>query len=462
MIAEFRLPDLGEGLPEAEIVHWLVAEGDEVALNQTIAEVETAKAIVELPSPYAGVVAAVHHAEGEVVAVGEVILAVEVAGGDDVLPNLVGYGAAPRSDERPRRRTRGAPTAVLERVSRAPHDDLPDERHDGGDAAGGRADAGAEATEPAVRPRSTPPVRARARELGVDLSQLTGTGADGLITRDDVERAAAATVAAPAQAPVQAAAATAPVDTVPTASAADDARGGAGDHDDQHIPVRGVRKQTAAAMVQSAFTAPHVTCFLDVDVTASMRLVDDLRADRELAGHRIGILALAARATCLALRRHGDLNARWDGEHDEIVRYRHVGLGIAVATDRGLLVPHVPEADRMDLTELADALGALAERARTGRSSLAEMTGGTFSLTNFGVFGVDAGTPILPPGQSGILGLGAVRRRPWEHEGELALREVMTLSLSFDHRVADGAEGSRLLAAIGALLRDPGRALLYA
>ncbi|RLK49560.1 dihydrolipoamide acetyltransferase family protein [Microbacterium telephonicum] len=445
MIAEFRLPDLGEGLPEAEIVSWHVAEGDTVALNQTIADVETAKAIVEIPSPYAGTVTALRHAEGDVVPVGEVILAVEVAAGDDdVLPNLVGYGAAPRSDARPRRRARGAgaATAVVEAGSRAPHDDLPPDA--------------SPLTGPVERPRSTPPVRTLARELGVDLAAVAGTGPDGLIVRADVERAAAAAT------PVRTSGPDSVAGSEVAASARSEREVPVGpDVREVRIPVRGVRKQTAAAMVASAFTAPHVTCFLDVDVTGSLRLLDELRADPALEGRRLGILALAARATCLALGRHGDLNARFEVEASEIVQYRHVDLGIAVATERGLIVPHIPDAQRLGLVELSDALGSLAERARAGRSGVAELSGGTFSITNFGVFGVDSGTPILPPGQSGILGLGAVRRRPWEHEGELALRDVMTLSLSFDHRVADGAEGSRLLAAIGGLLRDPARALLY-
>ncbi len=432
MIAEFRLPDLGEGLPEAEIVSWHVAAGDTVALNQTIAEVETAKAIVEIPSPYAGTVTALRRAEGDIVPVGEVILAVEVAGGDDdVLPNLVGYGAAPRSGDRPRRRARGA-TSLIEAPSLAPHDGV-----SGEDAAHDVA------ALPVERPRSTPPVRARARELGVDLAVVVGTGRDGLITREDVERAAGPAI---------------PLEVADGAHA--DAGAGARPPEER-VPVRGVRKRTAAAMVASAFSAPHVTCFLDVDVTASLRLIDDLRADPALAGHRIGILALAARATCLALARFGDLNARFDAEAAEIVRFGRVDLGIAVATDRGLVVPHVPDAGALGLVDLADALGALAARAREGRASVAELAGGTFSITNFGVFGVDSGTPIIPPGQAGILGLGAVRRRPWEHEGEVALRDVMTLSLSFDHRVADGAEGSRLLAAIGELLAAPARAMLY-
>jgi pyruvate dehydrogenase E2 component (dihydrolipoamide acetyltransferase) len=454
---EFRLPDLGEGLPEAELVQWLVAEGDEVALNQTIAEVETAKAVVELPSPHAGVVRVLHAAAGDVVEVGSPLISFDVAGEDSAAPasppargdveagasdadaggddaggpNLVGYGAAPRGGDRPRRRTRsGAPrphvsadTAVLEA---APHDDI-------------RLLAPLEPLQ--ERPRSTPPVRKLAKDLGIDLALVPGTGADGLITRDDVHDFAARMTAAPEVSP---AAATAP----------------ASEGAETRIPIRGVRKHTADAMVRSAFTAPHVTVFLTVDVTATSELVASLRADRALAEHRIGVLAVAAKAVCLALKQHPTLNSRWDGEAGEIVQYHDVHLGIAAATERGLVVPNIRHADRMSLPALADAIRDLAQTARAGKTSPAAMQGGTFSITNVGVFGVDAGTPILNPGEAGILALGAVRRQPWEHGGEIALRDVVTLALSFDHRLVDGEQGSRFLADVAAVLREPGRAML--
>jgi len=472
VIAEFRLPDLGEGLPEAEIVHWHVAPGDAVELNQTIAEVETAKAIVDLPSPFAGVVREVRHSAGDVVAVGEFLISFEVAGAadatapdatapdasapdphaaaagqsrtaapaevsaapsadDDVqTPNLVGYGAAPRTSARPQRRTRGgrpaagADTAVL---AAAPHDAVapsaPEQaRHE--------------------RPRSTPPVRKLAKDLGVDLALVAASGAHGVITRADVEAhalravdGASAGIAAPA-----------PTESTPSR--------------ETRIPIRGVRKATAAAMVRSAFTAPHVTTFVTVDVTETMRLIEALRADRRLEGHRIGVLAVVAKAVCLALSRHPELNSHWDEQAGEIVRFGYVNLGIAAATERGLVVPNIKDADALDLVALSDALGDLARVAREGRAGLDQLSGGTFSITNFGVFGVDAGTPILNPGEAGILGLGAVRRQPWEHEGAIALREVMTLSLSFDHRLADGEQGSRFLREVADVLREPGRAML--
>jgi len=444
MIAEFRLPDLGEGLTEAEVVQWLVAPGDTVTLNQTLAEVETAKAIVELPSPYEGTVSSLHADAGQVVAVGAPLIAFDVDGADDDAPeasdageksqpNLVGYGAAPSQSGRPARRARrvgvsaAADTAVLEA---APHDARPT------------------ATVETVveRPRSTPPVRAYAKRLGVDLVLVAAEVGDRVITRADIdayaERVGISTESS------------AHVDVPESAAALSP-----GDRE-LRIPIRGVRKHTAAAMVQSAFTAPHVTVFLTVDVTATMELIASLREDRALTEHRIGPLAVVAKAACLALARTPGLNSHWDEQAGEIVQYNYVDLGIAAATDRGLIVPNIRDAEQMTLVELADALKALAETARSGKTSPADLAGGTFSISNVGVFGVDAGTPILPPGQSGILAVGAVRRQPWEHNGEIALRQVMTLSLSFDHRLVDGAEGARFLKDVADVLEEPGRAML--
>jgi pyruvate dehydrogenase E2 component (dihydrolipoamide acetyltransferase) len=468
MAQDFRLPDLGEGLPEAELVQWLVAEGDTVALNQTIAEVETAKAVVELPSPHAGTVTKLHAAAGDVITVGSVLIsfdtgeadapapaaaaphavgapeatapaqvsaepesAAETAGTE---PNLVGYGAAPRNGDRPKRRARTAgtravtsDTAVLEA---APHDAI---------------QLGDIAERPIERPRSTPPVRKLAKQLGVDLALVEATGATGIITRADVEAYAArvstgvpTTATSPAFAPR------------PEATADRVTR----------TPIRGVRRATAEAMVRSAFTAPHVTTFLTVDVTATSELLASLKADKSLQGHRIGILAVAAKAVCLALARHPGLNSRWDDDPGEIVEHHYVNLGIAAATGRGLVVPNIREAQDLTLVELADAIRGLAETARAGKTAPGDMRGGTFSITNVGVFGVDAGTPIINPGEAGILALGAVRRQPWEHRGEIALRDVMTLALSFDHRLVDGEQGSRFLAEVADILREPGRAML--
>lgn len=493
---EFRLPDLGEGLTESDIVIWHVHAGDRVELNQVIAEVETAKALVDLPSPYAGVVATLHAVEGQTVNVGDPIVTFEVddpaaAGdrtrtgptsppaaepgdarrpearvplnpglGDDeragdvevgpagadardvVEPNLVGYGARPDSTGRPARRRRLGSRALPE---------------DPGSPERSTAPSGQAATE---RPRSTPPVRALAKKLGVHLERVEGTGPGGLITRADVLAAVSCHR-----------------DVAPSHVATP---GGDG-HRDRHVgaspvipttgpatavervPVRGVRKHTAAAMVASAFTAPHATVFLTVDVTRSVELLDRLRTHRLARDSRVTVLALVARALCVSLARHPALNSAWHDLPDgsaEIWRHHDVHLGIAVATDRGLVVPHVPHADALDLPALADALVELTATARAGRTPPERLTGGTITITNVGVFGVDAGTPILVPGEAAILGLGAVRRQPWEHEGEVALRDVATLSLSFDHRVVDGEQGARFLADLGALLEDPGLALL--
>ena len=464
MTVEFRLPDLGEGLPEAELVQWLVKEGDAVALNQTIAEVETAKAVVELPSPHAGVVSALHAQPGDVVEVGSVLIAFDVEGEDAApaapaasastaeqpedeeeksAPNLVGYGAAPRKSGRPQRRTRASGASASSRISdtavleAAPHDALPAADID---------------EAPLERPKSTPPVRRLAKDLGIDLVLVEPTGDNGIITRVDVEAYAERAGMAGA-----AASAVDEAEAVPDTAAA---LAGADGERERRTPIRGVRRHTAEAMVRSAFTAPHVTTFLTVDVTATMELIASMKADRALQGHRIGILAVAAKAVCLALKANPELNSRWDEPAGEIVEYGYVNLGIAAATGRGLIVPNIRDADRLTLVELADAIGELAETARSGRTSPAEMMGGTFSITNVGVFGVDTGTPIINPGEAGILALGAVRRQPWEHRGEIALRDVMTLSVSFDHRLVDGAQGSRFLKDVGDVLREPGRAML--
>ncbi len=356
MIEDFRLPDLGEGLPEAELVSWLVAEGDEVTLNQTIAEVETAKAVVELPSPHAGVVRTLHAAAGDVIAVGSVLISFDLGGADapapvaadatteadteKAPPNLVGYGAAPRASGRPQRRARAtasagpssAETAVLEA---APHDAI-------------RFTESVE--EVLERPRSTPPVRKLAKDLGVDLVLVTPSGTAGLITRADVLGYAE-----------QAGKTAEPVSTAPSPSPT-----AVVTERTTRTPIRGVRKHTAAAMVRSAFTAPHVTTFLTCDVTASSELVASLKSDRALEGHRIGIMAVAAKAVCLALTRHPGLNSSWDEENGEIVEHHYVNLGIAAATGRGLVVPNIRDADAMTLVEMADAISTLAETRAIG------------------------------------------------------------------------------------------------
>jgi len=484
MTEEFRLPDLGEGLPEAEIVQWHVAEGDEVALNQTIAEVETAKAIVEIPSPYAGTVQSLHAAAGDVVAVGAPLVSFAVAGegpapsrpaefasstpvptgaerrvGDELretapeeapraTPNLVGYGAAPTTATRPRRRARAAGGTVTLDVDTAVREAAP---HD--------AVRTGPIELPLERPRSTPPVRKLAKDLGIDLVLVAAAHPGETVTRAHVEEYAAraprtvpSSTVSPAETCSDRVTRTVPSSTVPPATTRSDRV--------TRVPIRGVRRHTAAAMVQSAFTAPHATTFLTLDVTATTELLASLKSDRALDGHRIGVLAIVAKAVCLALGRTPALNARWDEGAGEIIEHHYVNLGIAAATERGLVVPVIPDADILPLVDLADAIAELAATARAGRTAPAAMTGGTFSITNVGVFGVDAGTPILNPGEAGILAVGAVRRTPWEHHGEMALRDVLTLSLSFDHRLVDGAEAARFLTDVAGVLREPGRAML--
>jgi len=450
MIKEFRLPDLGEGLTESEILSWKVAVGDTVALNQVIAEVETAKAVVELPSPFAGVITALHEQPGTVVEVGKPIVSFEVEGDDGEPagggpapaeaakrePNLVGYGAVLEATGRPVRRARtfASPAASPAGAAQPAPAAVP-------------AETSPEPVVPAERPRSTPPVRKLAKDLGVELTAVPGSGAGGLITREDVQNFAGGgehPAAAPALAGAEAA-----------GSAGTSAPG----QRETRTPIKGVRKLTAAAMVSSAFTAPHATEFLTVDVTPTMELLARLKASRAFEGLKLTPLTLVAKALLIALGRQPSLNSRWDEANQEIVQFNYVNLGIAAATPRGLTVPNIKDAERMSLAELSAALTALTETARAGKTSPAELSGGTISITNIGVFGIDAGTPILNPGEAAILAMGAVRKMPWEFQDEVVLRQVMTLSLSFDHRLVDGEQGSRFLADIGAVLADPGMVL---
>ncbi|SNS86146.1 pyruvate dehydrogenase E2 component (dihydrolipoamide acetyltransferase) [Geodermatophilus pulveris] len=490
MLRQFMLPDVGEGLTEGEILHWLVAVGDTVTVNQPLCEVETAKAAVELPSPWAGTVTALLHEAGSTVDVGTPIITIDTGGGDVPAPApapdraadaepaagliggaapggrtavLVGYG--PRTTEARRRPRRGAPppsrpaarvpgadygSGGQERpplLATAPDMTTKPVRH-GGLEVGRQAEANAAGGESVTalsaapgrgraRPLAKPPVRKLAKDLGVDLTALTGSGPGGVITRADVHQAAAA----PAS-----------VTELPSAAAT------AGE---QRIPVRGVRKHTAAAMVASAFTAPHVTEFLTVDVTRMLKLRSRLAARPEFAGVRVSPLLFAAKAVLLAAGRHPMVNSSWDEAAQEIVVHGQVNLGIAAATPRGLLVPNVKDAGRLSLVELATALAQLTETARAGRTAPEDMTGGTITITNVGVFGVDTGTPILNPGESAILAFGAIREMPWVHKGKVRPRQVTQLALSFDHRVIDGELGSRFLADVGALMSDPGTALAF-
>jgi 2-oxoisovalerate dehydrogenase E2 component (dihydrolipoyl transacylase) len=474
MLKVFNLPDLGEGLTESELLDWKVSVGDRVTVNQVLAEVETAKAVVELSSPFEGTITALHGEPGAVVAVGAPIVSFDLPGepgqdepdggaparADGRVPTLVGYGAAADGVGRPARRARaggaapGVPTAPAQT---APGQVTPAQAAPTRPAPPVQPAVRARPTPPAPgpavlpgapgeRPRSTPPVRKLAKDLGLDLATVTGTGAGGVVTRDDVMRAADG--GRPASGPA----------TVP-APAATAVRTLGGRPRTEEEPIRSVRKATAAAMSASAFTAPHVTEFLTVDATESLELLAGLKGHRDFRDLKLTPLTLVARAACLALERTPELNARWDGENGRILRQNYVNLGIAAATPRGLMVPNVKDAQALDLAGLAREVATLTGAAREGALTPEQLTGGTFTLTNVGVFGVDAGTPIINPGEAGILALGQVRRTPWEYRGEIALRQVITLSLSFDHRLVDGEQGSRFLADVGAVLRQPGMAL---
>jgi 2-oxoisovalerate dehydrogenase E2 component (dihydrolipoyl transacylase) len=436
-LKRFNLPDVGEGLTEADIVKWHVKPGDTVEVNQTILEIETAKAVVELPCPYEGTVTELLVEEGATVDVGVPIITVDVGGapvaapppesahepgtegslapkvdpsapGQKRVPVLVGYGVKPGSTSRRPRKPREA----------------------------GRR--GTTAPPEAPRPTATrsaqvlakPPVRKLAKDLGLDLTGIAGTGPQGSITREDVQRVAGA----------------------PERPAA---RG------EERVPIKGVRKATAAAMVRSAFTAPHVTEWLQVDVTETVNAVRRLRDLPDFADLKLSPLLLVAKALLVAVRRNALVNSAWDEEAQEIVVKHYVNLGIAVATDRGLIVPNIKDAHELSLPDLARALADLTATTRAGKATPRDLSGGTITITNVGVFGVDAGTPILTPGESAILAFGQIREMPWVHEGEIKVRNVTTLALSFDHRIVDGELGSTVLREVGAMLEDPTRMLAW-
>lgn len=479
-VREFKMPDVGEGLTEAEILKWYVQVGDTVTDGQVVCEVETAKAAVELPIPYDGVVHALHFPEGTTVDVGTPIIAVGVAGAAPAeaevpaqaapaaepqqaeeaepqgrQPVLVGYGV---STSATKRRPRKGQEVTVPQAGTALQSEL--NGHAGAATAPAPAAPAPEPAAPAPaapeskeRPLAKPPVRKLAKDLGVDLATVVPSGPDGIITREDVHAAVAATTAP--QAPEPAAAQPAPRPAPAQAQSYDTAR-------ETRVPVKGVRKATAAAMVGSAFTAPHVTEFVTVDVTRTMRLVEELKQDKEFAGLRVNPLLLIAKALLVAVKRNPDVNASWDEANQEIVLKHYVNLGIAAATPRGLIVPNIKDAHAKTLPQLAESLGELVSTAREGRTSPAAMQGGTVTITNVGVFGVDTGTPILNSGESAILAVGAIKLQPWVHKGKVKPRQVTTLALSFDHRLVDGELGSKVLADVAAILEQPKRLISWA
>ncbi len=432
----FHLPDVGEGLTEAEIVQWRVSPGDTVAVNDVLVEIETAKSLVELPSPFAGTVGELLAPEGQTVTVGAAIITIAGADAADAAPTapaatevpaasddggavLVGYGTGSGATSRRKR---------------------PAER---GDTV--RASVGVVAK---------PPVRKLARDLGVALAEVSPSGPAGEVTRDDVVRHAEQAsvfrnIATPA-APVER------EQTIPVGAPAPSAPP-VGEREEA-IPVKGVRKATASGMVRSAYTAPHVSVWTDVDATRTMELVKRLKASPDFADIKISPLLIMARAVIWAVRRTPLIGAAWIDKEDGTAEIRvrnYVNLGIAAATPRGLLVPNIKDAQDLSLRELAKALEKLTLTAREGKTTPADQQGGTVTITNIGVFGMDAGTPIINPGESGIVAMGTIRQKPWVVDGEVRPRFVTTVSGSFDHRVIDGDGMSRFIADVASILEEP-------
>jgi 2-oxoisovalerate dehydrogenase E2 component (dihydrolipoyl transacylase) len=487
----FYLPDAGEGLTEADIVTWLVAVGDTVEVNQPLLEIETAKSLVELPCPVDGVVTQLLVREGDAVEVGAPIVVFDVeplgaaAGASAPDPRAAPGGADAAGTDTP------AAAGFEERLAPAAYSpDVAPSQHEHAEPLGTYAPTpvpvhhedpapaspavlvgyGVTSFEAKRRPRrvevlspfgeeteaeidhpvfAKPPVRRLAKELGIDLSTLSPSGPGGVVTREDVLQQAKAREPR----------------TLATYTGDDQPWLESGivsaDGRMTRVPVKSVRKRTAEAMVRSAFTAPHVTVFHTLDVTATMDLVAKLKTDKEFADVRVTPLLIAAKALLFAIRRHPEVNASWDEDRQEIVYKHYVNLGIAAATPRGLIVPNIKDAHRYDLHTLAQELQDLTAEARNGTTSPGAMQDGTITITNVGVFGIDTGTPILNPGEAAILAFGAVRQQPWVHEGEIKIRWVTQLALSFDHRLVDGELGSRVLSDVATVLGDPTKALVW-
>ena len=438
--SEFPLPDVGEGLTEAEIVSWRVKAGDTVVINQVLVEIETAKSLVELPSPFEGTVTALLVQEGQTVDVGTPIISVASGDGAPIAASLGGEPdetpaaalalSAEQADDRPGAVLvgYGIKGGVTSRRHRGPVAPAPVEIE------GGTAPA-------APRPRSVPaasastiiakpPIRKLAKDLGVDLAEVNPTGLAGEITRDDVIRHASQ------------ASLFHNIETPPWS-----------DEREERIPVKGVRKAIATAMVSSAFTAPHVSLFVDVDATRTMEFVKRLKNSPDFAGVKVSPLLIMAKAMMWAVRRNPTVNAQWTDK--EIIVKHYVNFGIAAATPRGLIVPNIKEAQELSLRELASAIEQLTITARDGKTQPADMAGGTITVTNIGVFGMDTGTPILNPGEVAIVALGTIKQKPWVVDGEVRSRFVTTLGASFDHRIVDGDVASRFLADVASVIEEP-------
>jgi len=456
---EFLLPDAGEGLTEAEIVEWKVKAGDVVAVNQVLVEIETAKSLVELPSPFAGTVTEILVEPGQTVDVGTVIIRASGGASDDETPDAapaaladedalgaIADTASSISSEAPAASAAAAaasaqpgaekPGAVL--VGYGIKSGVNSRRRRGTTAVPAPA---AVAVVPSSRPASVPaaaasviiakpPIRKLAKDLGVVLADVTATGLAGEITRDDVIRSASqASLFRNIQTPEWS------------------------DEREERIPVKGVRKAIATAMTQSAFTAPHVSVFVDIDATRTMEFVKRLKNSPDFAGIRVSPLLIAAKAVIWAVRRNPMVNATFTPA--EITVHHYVNLGIAAVTPRGLVVPNVKDANDLSLRELAVALEQLTLTARDGKTTSADMANGTITITNLGSFGMDTGTPILNPGEVGIVALGTIKQKPWVVDGEVRPRMVTTVGGSFDHRVVDGDVVSRFIADVASVMEEP-------
>ncbi len=478
---EFKLPDPGEGLLEAEIVSWKVKVGDQVAVNDILLEIETAKSLVELPSPFAGVVAEVLVAEGETVEVGTPIIrindSVEILGETSEEPlvehvgtttvtgnvqddlgevpvatpdasgsMLVGYGAKAGSISRRPRRATGTVSVsgpATDQVHESYDTATPVSRHTDDVTPSSPLSASpsgeqlpqpgrpAREVESGRPPLAKPPVRRIARDLGIDLTQVPGSGPGGTITAEDVVTAA---------------------------------QGGRPSTGDRRVQLKGIRREMFRAMTAS-LNVPQATAFSEVDVTGTMELIENLRGRREFAGLRISPLLVFAKAACLAIARNPEINSSFDEATEEMVLHGDVNLGIAAATPRGLVVPNIKRAGRMNLLELAQSLNEMVAVAKQGRVQPGDLALGTFTITNVGVFGVDGGTPIMNPGEAAIMCLGTVRRKPWVmgtgEDERIEIRSVCTVSLTFDHRLVDGEMGSKFLADVATIMSDPGLSLLF-
>jgi 2-oxoisovalerate dehydrogenase E2 component (dihydrolipoyl transacylase) len=467
----FLLPDVGEGLVEAEIVTWKVNVGDVVTLNQPLVDIETAKATVELPSPYAGTVVALHGNVGDVMEVHKPLITFEV-GGNGAAPAPAAAASAPSAatvtkapEQNPASIGEGR-EAVLVGYGVANEDGVATRKHRrvGRNGAVSAPPAptpspptpvAATGTTPALAPRSTPPVRLYAKQHGLDLATLVGTGRDGLITRNDVEQALSGSpVAAPARGPAP---------TGPTTTSrfvGKELESWATGAKEERIPVKGVLRSMADAMVQSAFSAPRAAVWVRLDATRTMELLASLKKQPNLHDVRLSPLTIVAMAMCDAARHYPGINSSFDTAAAEVVVRRSVNLGIAADTPRGLIVPNIKGADQLDLVSMAQALNVLVDKARSGTTTPNEMIGTTLTITNVGPFGVDAAIPILPPGTGAILAVGQIAKAPWVVNDEVVVRQVCEIAMAFDHRQIDGALASRVLGHVAKFLEDPAAALI--